>query len=114
MFGLGLLIAIVPLGWLVLGWQGRLALGLIAFAVAVAVFYQAAGTRNDIIARAHTVALRETSIRNASFRVATGPGIPVTAVGAAVAAVGAMWGGTVGRSVPRLGLPEKPGGDGPA
>jgi hypothetical protein len=107
-FGLGLLLALVPLGWLVLGWQGRLVLGLVGFAVAVGVLYQATATRGDTLDRARQVAIRETSIRNADMRIATGPGIGVTAGGAALAAIAAMWGATVGRDAPRLGLPERP------
>ena len=106
-FGLGLLLALLPLGWLVLGWQGRLALGLVGFAVAVGVFYQATATRSDVLTRARRIAVQETSIRNADFRVSTGPGITVTAAGAAIAALAAVWGGTVGKNVPRLGLPER-------
>ena len=107
-FGLGLLLALVPLGWLVLGWQGRLALGLIGFAVAAGVLYQTWATRNDVPIRARQVASQETSIRDADIRVATGPGITVTAAGGALAALACMWGGTVGKAAPRLGLPERP------
>ncbi len=109
--GVGLLIALVPLGWLVLGWQGRLVVGLVAFAAAVLVFYQATANRSDVVARAERVALRQVILRTADLRVETGPGIPVTAAGGAVGAVAALWGATVGRSVPRLRLPERPPGD---
>lgn len=107
-FGLGLLLALVPLGWLVLGWQSRLVLGLVGFAVAAGVFYQSTVTRGDTLERARQVAISETSIRNADVRTATGPGIGVTAGGAALAAIAAMWGATVGKDAPRLGLPERP------
>ena len=108
-FGLGLLLALVPLGWLVAGPRGRLVLGLLAFAVAGVAFGQTT-MRNDVVRSAQEEALRTTSIRATSFRVATGPGIPVTAAGAALAGLAALWGGTVGDKAPRLGLPEKPGG----
>jgi len=108
-FGLGLLLALVPLGWLVAGPRGRLVLGLLAFAVA-AVAYGQTAMRNDVIKSAHEEALRVTSIRATDFRVTTGPGIPVTAAGAALAGLSALWGATVGDKAPRLGLPEKPGG----
>lgn len=109
-FGVGLLIALVPLGWLVLGWQGRLVLGLVAFAAALLVLYQAAGMRDDIVGRARDVALRQVSVRSADLRIATRYGIPVTGSGAAVAAIAAMLGAVVGKRVPRLGLPERPPG----
>jgi len=107
-FGLGLLMALVPLGWLVTAHAGRLVLGLVAVAMAAVVFGQTT-MRNDVVKHAHAVALRQTSLRGASFRVATGPGIGVTAAGAIVAGIGAIWGATVGGAAPRLGLPE--GGD---
>lgn len=110
-FGVGLLIALVPLAWLVVGWQGRLVVGLIAFAAAVLVFYQAAAQRSEVIARAERVALRQVVIERADLRIETGPGLPVTAAGGAVAAITAVWGATVGKSVPRLRLPERPPGD---
>ena len=107
-FGVGLLIALVPLAWLVLGWQGRLVLGVIAFAAAVIVFYQAAANRADFAHRAQDVALRQALLRSADLHVQTGPGIPVTAGGATLAALCSVWGSAVGRKVPRLGLPEEP------
>lgn len=109
-FGVGLLIALVPLGWLVLGWRGRLALGFVAFAAAVLVFYQAEGMRDDTVARARDVARTQASVRGADLRIATGSGIPVTGSGAAVAAIAAALGAAVGKKVPRLGLPERPPG----
>jgi hypothetical protein len=111
-FGLGLLLALVSLGWLVLGWQGRLVLGLVAFAVAVGVLSYAFQVRSDVPSKARRIAIQETSISPADLRIATGPGLGVTAGGAAVAALAAMWGGTVGKDVPRLGLPERPDRDG--
>jgi len=108
-FGLGLLLALVPLGWLVAGPRGRLLLGIIAFSLATVAVGQTT-MRSDVMKRAHAEALRETSIKNTSFRVATGSGIPVTAAGAAVAGLCALWGGTVGSKAPRIGLPEGPGG----
>jgi hypothetical protein len=111
-FGLGLLLALVPLGWLVTGHRARLVIGLLGFAVAVGVFYQAWFTRGDLAPRVQGVSVAGTSLRGASYRVATGPGIPVTAGGAALAGICAVWGATVGGGAPRLGLPEGPGRDG--
>jgi hypothetical protein len=111
-FGLGLLLALVPLGWLVLGWRGRLVLGVVAFAVAAGVFYQVVRTRSDIPSDARRITIQETSVRDANLRIATGPGVGITAGGAVIAALAAVWGGTVGRAAPRLGLPERPGGEG--
>jgi hypothetical protein len=110
-FGLGLLLALVPLGWLVTGHSGRLVIGLLGFAIAVGVFYQAQMSRGEIFGRVQAIEIDQVSLRGANYRVATGPGIPVTAAGAALAAICAMWGATVGPNVPRLGLPEKPAGN---
>ena len=106
LFGLGLLIALVPLGWLVAGPRGRTVLAVIALGICGVVFWQVARTRDELVHRAAPVASRE--LRTGSFRVASGPGIPATAAGAAVAAVGAVLGATVGGGAPRLGLPDKP------
>jgi len=113
LFGLGLLLALVPLGWLVAGPRGRLVLGVVGFAVAAIVFWQAEGTRGHIVTRARAVASQQASIRNADLQIRTGPGLSVTAAGAVVAAIGAAVGATVGGGAPRIGLPERPGRDGP-
>jgi hypothetical protein len=113
-FGLGLLLALVPLGWLVVGHRGRLVLGVLAFALGVVVFYQAWTTRHDMTSLVREFAATQSTIRGADFRIASGPGIAVTAAGGALAAMAAVWGATVGPSVPRLGLPERPDGNGPA
>lgn len=105
-FGLGLLIALVALTWVVLGWRGRLVTGLFAFLVAGLVFYVAAAQRSDVI----SLVQLNTGIIAGNKRISTGPGIPITAAGASLAALAAVWGATVGRNVPRLGLPEKPPG----
>ena len=110
-FGLGLLLALVPLGWLVMGHGGRLILGLVGFAIAVGVFYQAWIARGDLSPRVRAVSVSGTSLRGANYRVATGPGISVTAAGSVLAGICSMWGATVGPSVPRLGLPEGSGGN---
>ena len=106
LFGLGLLLALVPLGWLVAGPRGRTVLAVIALGISGVVFWQIAHTRNELTHRAAPIASRE--LRTASFQVASGDGIPVTAAGAALAAVGAVVGATVGGGAPRLGLPERP------
>jgi hypothetical protein len=109
LFGLGLLLALVPLGWLVTGPRGRTILAVIAAVLAAGVFVGTFQTRagtprhvirilaNDVSAPAGTV-----------FHVSTGPGVPITGAGAALAALGAVWGLTVGGRAPRLGLPEEP------
>lgn len=107
-FGLGLLIALVPLGWLVVGGRSRLILGLVAVAAAVIVSYQAAGNPTTFDDQAKSVALRQASLQSADLRVDLGPGIPVTFGGAILAAIASVWGAVVGRKVPRLGLPEEP------
>jgi hypothetical protein len=106
LFGLGLLLALVPLGWLVVGPKGRTFLAVAALGICGVVFWQVAHTRSELVHRAAPVASRE--LRTASFRVASGSGIPVTAAGAAVAAVAAVVGATVGGGAPRIGLPDRP------
>jgi len=106
LFGLGLLLALVPLGWLVAGPRGRTVLAVVAIGISGVVFWQIAHTRNELTRRAAPVASRE--LRTGTFRVESGPGIPVSAAGAAVAVVAAVVGATVGGGAPRLGLPERP------
>ena len=106
LLGLGLLLALVPLGWLVAGPRGRTVLAVIAIGICGVVFWQVAHTRNELVRRAAPVASRE--LRTASFRIASGNGVPVTAAGAALAAVGAVVGATVGGGAPRMGLPDRP------
>ncbi len=114
LFGLGLLIALVPLGWLVTGPRVRTALALLAVGVAIGVFVGTLQTRADIPSR--TLRVLDAEIRpvpgasGTVVRVVSGPGIIVTACGAVLAAIGALGGATVGGRAPRLGLPERPPG----
>jgi hypothetical protein len=106
LFGLGLLLALVPLGWLVTGPKGRALLALIAVGISAGVLWGVYRTRHELVARAEHVAVPE--LRTASFRVASGPGIAVTGGGAALAAISALGGAAAGKRAPRLGLPEGP------
>jgi len=108
LFGLGILIALVPLGWLVVGPQARVVLGILAVGVAGVIFWQAAATRGELVQRSRAFARREITQRGVSLHIESGPGIPVTAAGAAVAALAAIAGASAGRQIPRLGLPERP------
>jgi hypothetical protein len=107
--GLAFLLALVPLGWLVLGPRGRAVLALFAVVIAVSVFIQVAATRSRLIPRAREVAIRQVT-SSVSMRIASGPGIPVTAAGAAVAFAAAISGGAAGARAPKLRMPEKPEG----
>jgi len=109
LFGLGLLIALVPLGWLVTGGRARTAPVFVAVAVAAGVFVGTLQTRSDIPRRSIDV-LRTARPAGAVLRVTSGPGIVVTASGAVLAALAALAGAAAGRDAPRLGLPEKPPG----
>ena len=110
LFGLGLLIALVPLGWLVTGPRARTALALVAVAVAIGVFVGTLQTRSDIPRRSVEVLEGEVPVTGTVLRVATGPGVVVTASGAILAILGAIAGAAVGGRAPRLGLPERPPG----
>jgi hypothetical protein len=108
LFGLGLLLALVPLGWLVTGPRARVALALVALAAAIGIMVATAHTRSRAIDRATIMARSELSIQEGRLRVATSGGSAVTAAGAALAALAAIGGAVVGGSAPRLGLPERP------
>jgi len=82
---------------------------VIAVAISGAVFWGCARTRNELVPRAKAIATRE--LRTGSIRVASGPGIPVTAAGAGLAAVAAIAGAGVGGRAPRIGLPDRPDRD---
>jgi hypothetical protein len=108
LLGLAFLLALVPLGWLVVGPRGRGVFALAAVVVAVSVFAQVAATRSHMIPRAREIAVRQLPTLSVSMRVASGPGIPVTAAGAGVALVSAVVGGVAGVRTPKLRMPEKP------
>ena len=110
LFGLGLLIALVPLGWLVTGPRARTALALLAVAAAIGVFIGALQTRSDIPSRSVEILREVRPDTGTVLRITSGPGIVVTASGAVLAAIAAIAGAVAGRRAPRLGLPEKPPG----
>jgi hypothetical protein len=105
--GFAFLLALVPLGWLVVGPRGRVVLALFAVLMTAGVFAQVATTRSHLIPRAREVATRQVPA-SVSMRVASGPGVPVTAAGAGVAFVSAIVGGAAGGRTPKLRMPEKP------
>lgn len=108
-FGLGLLLALVPLAWLVVGPNARMVLAFLALATAVWVGVATAQVRGDLIPRAERKA-RSALLRSGDgdVRIASGPGIGITGAGAALATLGAMGGAVVARQVPRMRLPERP------
>jgi hypothetical protein len=107
--GVGLLIALVALGWLVAGPRTRLALAVAALGGAIAVAVVVAQTRGDINEKALAFVRAETGTADFAYvRITTGPGIAVTAAGAAIAGIAAVAGGAAGRSVPRMRMPEPP------
>ncbi len=107
--GLGLLIALVALGWLTAGPRTRMALSLLAFGAAIAGGILTLQARGEVSARAASFVRTEAGDPSLEIRrVATGPGIGVTAAGAAVATLSAVAGGAAGRLVPRMRMPESP------
>jgi hypothetical protein len=106
--GLGLLIALIPLVWLVAGPTGRLILAVAGLGLAVAVVVGVAVARDELPARAERLVREETAGFSVGGRISTGPGITVTLAGAAVGGLGALFGGIAGRHVPRLRMPERP------
>jgi hypothetical protein len=105
--GLGLLIALIPLVWLVAGPKARVALALAGLGLAVSVVVGVAVARGELPERAVRLVQSETGL-GFGGRVSSGPGIAVTLAGAAVAGLGALFGGIAGRDVPRLRMPERP------
>lgn len=107
--GVGLLIALIALGWLVAGPRTRVALAVAALGAAVAVAIVVVQTRGDVTTKAAAFARAETATPELEFiRISTGPGIAVAAAGAAIAALAAVAGGEAGRLVPRMRMPEPP------
>ena len=111
LFGLGLLLALIPLGWLVVGPKGRVVLGVAGLALAIGIGAGVAGARADATDRAARVMRSEVGSEFASFRIATRAGSGVAAAGAAIAALSSIAGAVVGRRVPRLRMPEPPDKD---
>lgn len=107
LFGLGLLLALVPLGWLVAGPRARVGLGVVAIAIAGVALWQAADIRSELRRRVRVAAVSDAKDRT-RIPVTPGPGTPVTLTGAALAVLAAVGGATVGGRAPRLGLPERP------
>lgn len=105
--GFGLLLALVPLGWLVTGPRGRVALALVGVALAAVTVAGVAVARNDLSVRTLRL-VRESSGLGFGGRISSGPGIPVAMSGAAIAGLGAIFGGIAGRAVPRMRMPERP------
>jgi hypothetical protein len=104
LFGLGLLLALVPLGWLVTGPRGRRVLGVLGLAVALGIGVGVAVGRADVADRA----LRVSRVGGPQAgAVESGPGIGVTAAGAALGALGSIAGAVTGGSIPRMRLPER-------
>ena len=108
LFGLGLLLALIPLGWLVVGPKGRVLLGVLGIVLAIGIGVGVAVARSDATERAADVMRREVGSELATFRIATRPGSGVAAGGAALAGLSSIAGAVVGRHVPKMRMPEPP------
>jgi len=108
LFGLGLLCALIPLGWLVAGPRGRVVLGVAGLALAVGIGVGVAVTHGDLVAEARRLTRTEVAGAVARVQIRSGTGSGVTAAGAAVAGLSSLAGAVAGRHIPRLRLPEKP------
>jgi hypothetical protein len=113
LFGLGLLLALIPLGWLVVGPRGREVLGVLGVALAIGIGVGAYSARADSLARAASFVRREIGVEQATFRVKSSAGPAVTGAGAALAALSAMAGAAAGRHVPAIRMPKPPDREAP-
>jgi hypothetical protein len=113
LFGIGLLIALVPLGWLVAGPRTRVVLAVVAIAAAAGVAAVVATKRADVPAEAIAKATQEISFPNVALRISSGSGIGVTAAGAALAGLSALFALGPARRVPKMRMPEGPPDGGP-
>jgi len=107
LFALGLLLALIPLGWLVVGPRARLVLALVAVGLAAGIVTGCLRTRGEITRRTNVIVRADSFASGGGVHIASGPGAAVTASGAVLAMVSAIAGGTVGGRAPRLGLPER-------
>lgn len=108
LFGIGLLLALVPLGWLVVGPRGRLALGALGVALAIGIGIGVSVARSDSTGRAARLMRQETGSEQATFRVKSGAGPGITAGGAALAGISSIAGAIAGSRVPKMRMPEPP------
>ena len=108
LFGLGLLLALVPLGWLVVGPKGRLGLGALGLALAIGIGIGVSVARSDSTTRAVRLMRKDVGTELPAFRVTSGVGPGVTAAGAALAGLSAIGGAIAGRRLPKLRMPEPP------
>ncbi len=108
LFGLGLLLALVPLGWLVVGPKGRLGLGALGLALAIGIGIGVSVARSDSTARASRLIQKDVGSELPAFQVRSGAGPGVTAGGAALAGLSSITGAIAGRTVPKMRMPEPP------
>jgi len=108
LFGLGLLLALVPLGWLVLGPRGRVALGVLGLALALAIGLGLSVARSDSVGRAAQRMRAEVGSELATFRIRSSAGPGITAAGAALAGLSSIAGAIAGSRVPKMRMPEPP------
>lgn len=108
LFGLGLLLALVPLGWLVVGPKGRLGLGVLGLLLAIGIGIGVSVARSDSTARAAEPIRKTVGAELPAFRVSSGAGPGITAAGAALAGLSSVAGAIAGRRVPKLRMPEPP------
>lgn len=111
-FGLGLLLALVPLGWLATGPRARVALSVLGLAIAIGIGLGVATVRGDLTSvaarKARTIVAGNPS---ASYRIASSAGAGLTAAGAALGGLSCIAGAGAGARIPRMRMPDKPGED---
>lgn len=108
LFGLGLLLALVPLGWLVVGPRGRVVLGIAGVTLAIGIGFGVYAARADSTERAARLMRREVGSELATFRITSSAGPGVTGAGAALAGLASIAGAIAGSRVPRMRMPEPP------
>ncbi|MGH2784642.1 MAG: Trp biosynthesis-associated membrane protein [Actinomycetota bacterium] len=107
LFGLGLLLALVPLGWLVVGPTGRIVLGAVGIALAAGILVGVWDLRSGSTERA-VVLMRQEFGNTANIHASSRFGPDVTSGGAELAVLAALAGAIVGRRVPKMRMPEPP------
>jgi hypothetical protein len=108
LFGFGLLLALVPLGWLVVGPKGRLVLGALGVALALGIGIGVSVARSESTARASRLIREDVGSELPAFRVKSDAGPGVTAGGAALGGLASVAGAIAGRRLPKLRMPEPP------
>ena len=108
LFGLGLMLALVPLGWLVVGPNARIALGLIGVGLAVGIYAGVWDARRDVTERAVEIMRAEAGSAFTGIGATSRHGPTVASGGAMIAGLTSLGGAVVGRHVPKMRMPEPP------